>query len=109
MLKDSIKKVVSNAKTYAQSMIFTASRDLSAMEKADKDRALYLNRAKETLYAGLNYMNLADCAKEGIEKLSFYSKAVTKFCYAQCYGQLAQDDPLKVVREEMGSEWEELI
>lgn len=109
MLKDSIKKVVSNAKTYAQSMIFTASRDLSAMEKADKDRALYLNRAKETLYAGLNYMNLADCAKEGIEKLSLYSKAVTKFCYAQCYGQLAQDDPLKVVREEMGSEWEELI
>lgn len=110
VLKSSPKDVVENSKIHAQVQLFIAGKELNEYEHPDKDRIAYLNDAKAALYAGHNYMNLADCASDRNERLMLYGLAISRYSYCQCVAQLAMDEPKKIVRESFGLDsWEELI
>lgn len=110
VLKDSPKAVLENAKTHSQVNLFLAGKDLAKYKSPDKEKLEYLNEAKAALYAGHNYMNLADCCLNRDEKLQLYSLAISRYCYCQCIAQLAMDTPNIIVREAFGKDgWKELI
>lgn len=98
-LTKSPKSTTGEAQSYAQIQIWLGARDISNAEGDTNEREADLNTAKEALYEGMNYMNLAGCEKDKDVALEYYSKATTAFCKAQCYAQLAQNDPTKLQRE----------
>ena len=102
VLRDKPSEVVTSAKTYAQAQIWLGGRDIARAGRNDAVRIEHLNKAKVSEYAGQNYMNLADCAFDLDERLALYGKATSAFCRAQCYAQLAQDNPTAVERETQG-------
>ncbi|MCO7122115.1 C45 family autoproteolytic acyltransferase/hydrolase [Ihubacter massiliensis] len=110
VLKGSPKEVLENAKMHAQVQLFLAGKDLTGQTMPDQDKIERLNKAKAALYAGHNYMNLADCSLDRNERLRLYGMAATRYSYCQCMAQQAMDDPQRIVRESFYLEsWEELI
>lgn len=110
VLKDSPKEVLENAKMHAQVQLFLAGRDLAGQACPSRNKTDRLNKAKTALYAGHNYMNLADCSLDRNERLRLYGLAASRYGYCQCVAQLAMDDPQRIIRETFYLEsWEELI
>lgn len=99
LLDDSPYKMLEHAREYALQQVFWGARDLDVGDVTDYERRSALNRAKEAVFAGTNFQNLALCAQDEEEHWMLCGKAVSQFCKAQCYGQLAQDDPKKLSRD----------
>jgi len=98
-LNEDIMESVSEAYSYALMQNWLAARDISNSSGNTTEREEYLDQAKEAVIAGESYMYKAEIASDEETKLKYCGKALTKFCEAECYGQLAQDNPTKIARE----------
>ena len=88
-----------NAQHYAYIQIWLGARDVSQSEGNVKDRIDNLNKAKDAMAAGEGYSYKAGVATTEETKMKFTGKAISKFCEAQCYAQLAQNNPTKIARD----------
>lgn len=99
-LEKTPEEVNESAGKYAQMMLYLAERDISrAGARGDAERIKNLDIGKAELLEGFNYQFLSNCAEDENDFLELISKSTSAFCRAQCYGQLAQDDPHKIERE----------
>lgn len=98
-LCESYEDVAWNAQYYAYMQNWLAARDIDQSGKNVKARTEYLDIAKEATIVGENYSYRAGIASDEETKMELYGKAISKFCKAHCYAQLAQNDPDKIVRE----------
>ena len=103
-LEDDIETAIAQAEGYAQKQIWLGGRDAENADKNKAGKTENLNTAKEALYEGKAYVDMAGCESDYITKLSYFSKAATAYGKAQCYAQLAQKNPLKIERE--GADYE---
>ena len=84
------------AATWAKYMIFYASRDVDRAGGEDKQRVEYLDMAKQARFEGLNYTSLARSSLDPDEQRLYYGKATSAYGRAQCYAQMAMDDPTQI-------------
>lgn len=103
-LTKSIDGVIYNSRTYAQVQIWLGARDMDSAEGDLEKRKANLEKAKKALYDGENYLSMIGTTEDQGKTLEYYGKAISAFSKAQCYGQLAQNDPHKLTRE--GADYE---
>ncbi len=103
-LEEDIETVISQAEGYAQKQIWLGGRDTENADSNKAERTDNLNTAKEALYEGKAYADMAGCEEDFMTKLTYLSKAATAYGKAHCYAQLAQDNTTKLVRE--GADYE---
>lgn len=77
-------------------LLFLASAEVDRSGAADTLRGEYIRCAKEYLFSGLGYTNLAKNASSPDDALMYYGKATTAYGYAQCYSMMAMDDPTEI-------------
>lgn len=92
-LGDSTESINADAGTWAEYLIFYASRDVSRSGAKDTVRNEYLNMAKQARFEGMNYTALASSATDEDEARLYYGIATSAYCRAQCYAQMASDNP----------------
>ena len=80
-------------------MLFLGARDIDQSNAYGSEREESLDTAKKAFFKGESYTDLARLATDKEEQLAYYGKATSAFCRAQCYAQLAQDDPKAVIRD----------
>lgn len=93
------KAVTVETEKRAQMQIWLAARDRETADSVDKKKDKHLAVAKEALFTGLNYLNMAGAEEDEMLSITYYGKAATAFCKAQCYAQLAQNDTDQIIRE----------
>lgn len=98
-LCETYEEAVYEAQHYAYMQNWLAARDISQSSGDVDERTENLDTAKKAAIAGENYAYRAGVATDGDTKRELYGKAISKFCEAQCYAQLAQNDPTKIARE----------
>lgn len=98
-LDESLDEMSYNAKTYAQVQIWLGARDMDSAKGNLDERKGSLEEAKVALYSGQNYLSMIGTAKSREKALGYYGKALSEFGKAQCLGQLAQNNPSKLMRE----------
>ena len=98
-LCETYEEAVYNAKNYAMMQIWLGGRDIDQSSKNTEQRTEYLDTAKKAEIAGENYSYRAGIAQDENTKMQLYAKAASKFCEAQCYAQLAQNNPYCIERE----------
>lgn len=98
-LCESYEEAVWNAQYYAYMQNWLAARDIDQSGKNTAQRTEYLDTAKKATIAGENYSYRAGIAEDEQTRMELYGKAMSKFCKAHCYAQLAQNDPCKIARE----------
>lgn len=103
-LGESLDEMSYNAKTYAQVQIWLGARDMDSAKGNLDERKESLEEAKAALYNGQNYLSMIGSATSREKALGYYGKALSEFGKAQCFGQLAQNDPSKLARE--GADYE---
>lgn len=91
--------VNTSARDYARIMLFLGARDIDQSNAYGSEREESLDTAKKAFFKGESYTDLARLATDKEEQLAYYGKATSAFCRAQCYAQLAQDDPKAVIRD----------
>ncbi len=95
-------EITKKAKEYAQKQIYLGSRDIDrAMKKGSdvEDREKDSKEAKTLLLEGIAYEDKAKCTADENESYLYMAKAASCYCRAQCYGQKAQNDPHKLIRQ----------
>ena len=98
-LCENYEDAVYEAQMYAYMQNWLAARDIDQSGENTEMRTENLDTAKKATIAGENYSYRAGVATDPDEKRTLYAKALSKFCEAHCYAQLAQNDPHKIIRE----------
>ncbi len=98
-LCETYEEAVYNARHYALMQIWLGGRDIDQSSKNTAQRTEYLDTAKKAEIAGENYSYRAGIAQDENTGMQLYAKAIGKFCEAQCYAQLAQNNPYCIERE----------
>ena len=98
-LENDIESALLEAQGYAQKQIWLGGRDTEKIAGDKSVRTENLNTAKQSIYEGMTYFDMAGCENDSEQKIVYFSKAATAFGKAQCYAQLAQNNPSKIARE----------
>lgn len=93
---ESAEKVTAQSAARAKYLLFLASADVDRANANEGDRGEYIRSAKEYIFSGIEYTNLAKDASSADEALMYYGKATTAYGYAQSYSMLAMDNPTTI-------------
>ncbi len=98
-LCETYEEAVYEAQRFALMQNWLAARDIDNAKGDTKEREENLDKSKAATITGENYVYRANLAGEKADRMKYYGKALSKYCEAQCYAQLAQDNPTCIARE----------
>ena len=94
--------ISARAKAELERQLWIAGRDITVGGDGGS-RLLFLDRARELMYEGINYRSLAVCSEklgsDRDETNALYAKALSAFCGGQCYARRAQNEPTLYAQE----------
>lgn len=91
--------ITDSVKLYAALYIYQATKELHESEAVDPVRLANLDKAKELLLLGTNYMDFVGYQNDEATVRSLYSKATTAFVQAQAYAKAAWNNPFTLISD----------
>lgn len=95
-LCETAEEMTAQSAARAKYLLFLASADVDRAGADGGVRGDYIRSAKEYIFSGIGYTNLAKNAATQDEALMYYGKATTAYGYAQSYSMLATDNPTEI-------------